>query len=289
MKLTDLTSIGRPIDPSYPTNRAIALLGVAVGGAGTIVRLLGGSSLIQSVAWGAGVAFAVFFAWALARELDPDYDLSAFVSAGLLLVSLLFFELPALLVLLWMLLLLRIVNRTTGLPATPLDSLAALGLGGWLAWQETWVYGLVTALAFVADAALHPPLRRQIVFAVLALIPMAAALLFGGPGNRAWSWALPGIVTVLAGLTSVLFLLLILDTRRVVARCDITGQPLHPARVRAAQALALLTAVLVAWRDGGQGILSLLPLWAAMLGVAVYRGFSIVARSLLSRRVESQE
>jgi hypothetical protein len=289
MKLADLTSFGRPIDPSYPTNRAIALLGIAVGGAGTIVRLLGGSSLTQSVAWGAGAAFAVFFAWALGRELDPDHDLSSFVAAGLLLISLFFFELPALLVLLWMLLVLRIVNRTTGLPATPLDSLAALGLGGWLAWQETWVYGLMTALAFAADALLRPQLRRQIVFAALVLIPTVAALLLGGPIDRAWSWPLPGSVTGLAGVTSVLFVLLILDTRHVVAVCDSAGQPLRPVRVQAAQVLALLTALLVAWWDGGQGIVSFLPLWAAMLGVAVYRVFVTGGRFLPGRRGESQE
>ena len=41
MKLTDLTALGRtPIDPSYPTNWAIATLALVVAIAGTIVRLL---------------------------------------------------------------------------------------------------------------------------------------------------------------------------------------------------------------------------------------------------------
>jgi hypothetical protein len=83
MKLTDITVLGRtPIDPSCPTNRAIAVLTTVVAIAGAILRLLKGTTPLESVLWGIEAGLAVFLTWALGRELDPDHDLSAFVGQG---------------------------------------------------------------------------------------------------------------------------------------------------------------------------------------------------------------
>ena len=59
-------------------------------------------------------SLVVVLSWAIARELDPDYDLSAFVATGLSLVGLIMFGLPKITVLLWILLVARMVNRTRG-------------------------------------------------------------------------------------------------------------------------------------------------------------------------------
>ena len=61
MKISDITTLGRtPIDPSYPTNRAIAALALVVAIAGTIVHLLTGAALLESVLWGIGAGFVPF-------------------------------------------------------------------------------------------------------------------------------------------------------------------------------------------------------------------------------------
>ena len=83
MKLSDITALGRPLDPRYPTNLAIGALSLIVGAVGAAVKLLSDVPLAESASWGIGAAFSVFLAWVLARELDPDYDLSAFVGVGL--------------------------------------------------------------------------------------------------------------------------------------------------------------------------------------------------------------
>jgi hypothetical protein len=271
MELTDLTAIGRPIDPHYPTNRAIALLSLLVVAAGTVGQRLWGLAWAGSLSWGIGAGFSVFFAWALGRELDPDHDLSAFVAAGLMLIALLIFDLPSLLSLFWLLVALRIVNRTTGLPARIADSLLLLGLGGWLSWQGNWVFGLVTAVAFYLDGRLSAPLRRQWLFAglALALIVLSLALYrrFHGGGGL----SLPYLLSILGALP--VFSLVNRACREVQAVCDVTGRPLNARRVRAAQYLALWTALQVAWYDGDPGVVSLLPLWAAMLGTGLYQLF----------------
>ena len=270
MKISDITTLGRtPIDPSYPTNRAIAALALVVAIAGTIVHLLTGAALLESVLWGIGAGFVPFLTWALGRELDPDHDLSAFVGAGLVLIAFLLPDMPSLVLILWLLLVLRIVNRSVGLPAKPLDSLGVLGLGAWLAWQGYWMVGLMTAVAFLLDGLLSQPLRYHLFVSGLAFVTTVAIAIFHGEMAMESGPTMPLVIAsvVLVGL----FTIVIATTRKVEAVGDATGKVLNPRRAQAAQVLALLTGLLFAWWAGASGVVTVLPLWAAMIGVSLYR------------------
>jgi hypothetical protein len=269
MKMSDVTSLGRLPDPRYPTNRAIMALALAFGAAGAIFQWLRGTALVDGVSWGIDAGFAIFLAWALGRELDPDHDLSAFVAAGLALLAVLLIEAPSLMVILWLLLVLRVVNRTVGLPAKPLDSLGVLGFGAWLTWQGDWIVGLVTAGAFLLDGLLSPPLRYHLFVSGLALVATVLLTVFQG-GMASGSG--PTTAVAISSLAMAgLFLVVIATSRELQAVGDATGEPLHPRRVQAAQILALATALLFAWWAGAAGVLAMLPLWAAMFGVSLYR------------------
>jgi hypothetical protein len=277
MKLTDITALGRiPIDPSYPTNLAngVLILVVAIGGA--ILRLLSGAAPLESALWGIGAGLVVFLTWALGRELDPDHDLSAFVGTGLAIIALLIFDRPSLLVIVWLLMILRIVNRTVGLPAKPLDSLGVLGLGSWLAWQGDWMVGLATAAGFLLDGLLSPPLRRHLFVSGLAFVATLVLSIFHG--DIAMESGPTTAVVIAAAVMAGLFLVVIATSGESQAVGDATGKPLNPRRVQAAQVLALLTALLFAWWAGASGIVALLPLWAAMTGVGLYRLATLLTR-----------
>ena len=77
-----LTSIGRPVDPRYPSNRALLivlpLLAVASVGLRGVLDLERSALTVtlQSLLVG-------FAAWALTRELAPDDDAAAFVALAL--------------------------------------------------------------------------------------------------------------------------------------------------------------------------------------------------------------
>jgi MFS family permease len=275
MPLSNITAIARPIDPNYPTNRAIALITLAVIVGGAIFQLIVGGQLVQSISWGIAAGLAVFLAWALARELDPDHDLSAFVAAGLALMGLLFLDWPGLTALFWMIVLLRIVNRTAGLPARILDSLLVLGLGSWLTWQGEWIYGLMTALAFFLDSQLSPSHRRHLLFAAIALIVTVALFFFSG--NMSQAGQLSSSVVLAALVMAALFVPVIIASRELTTVSDQTNEPLNPRRVQAAQGIALLSAILMAWWNGYTGFASLMPLWAAMVGISLYRLFVLIS------------
>jgi hypothetical protein len=262
-----ITALARPVDPRYPTNLAIAVLSLVVVLAAAAWRWSTGAAPLGSILWGINAGLVPFLTWALGRELDPDHDLSAFVGAALALVALFFVEFPSLFAMVWLLLLLRVVNRTVGLPATLFDTLTVLGLGIWLTWQGEWMAGLATALALLLDGLLPPALRRHLIAAVLALGGTVVILVVHGAAPEGFSSLEMGIPAL---VTAVLFLVVIVMSRRVQALGDVTGEPLRVERVQAAQGLALLTAVLYGVWSGSAGVLALLPLWAAMAGGGIY-------------------
>jgi hypothetical protein len=279
MRWTDLTAVVRPVDPRYPTNLAIAILTVLVGAGAAACQWVGGATFLDGALWGIGAGLAIFLAWALARELDPDHNLSAFVATALAIVALPTLSLPQLLPLLWMLLAMRIVDRIVGLPARPLDSLGLLGTGLWLTWRGDWIYGLITAAALFLDAWLAPRLRRHLALAAIVLVAVVLLALLGGAMPRGdWDSTL---LMWLFALTATLFSIAIVTLEPAKALCDQTGEPVHPMRVRVAQGLALVTALLVAGLAGQEGVVALWPLWAAMLGVALYE---LVAHQLMTLR-----
>ena len=264
------SGIGRPLDPNYPTNRAIVAVAVLVGLVGGAVQLfITDSGLLDSLVWSVEAAGGVFLAWALSRELDPDNEMSAFVSAGLWILSLAVINAPGLLALLWFLWSLRIVNRTSGLAAKPLDSVLFLTLGSWLAFQTSGIYIVMTAVVFVLDGLLEPANRRQYIFAGLSALPGLALFLALDALFAAFQFS-RGVIVPLV-VVAILFASVIASYRRVEVRGDYTGEPLDPTRVRAAQLIALITALLVGLLGGISGVASLLPLWSAFLGVALFR------------------
>jgi len=278
MRLSDITVLVRRLDPRYLTNLAIGVLSLIVAVAGAVANLLSGGALLESILWGIGPGFIVLLSWALARELDPAHDLSAFAGAVLTIAALPFFDLPALMLVFWLLVVLRVVNRTVGLPARPVDTLTVMGLGGWLTWQGNWIVGLVTTLAFLLDGLLTNPLRYHLVLSGLAFAGTVVLSVFRRDVAMESGPTTPVIFSSV--VTTCLFMVVVGTSREVLAVGDATGERLDARRVQAAQLLALLTALLYAWWDGLAGVEMLWPLWAAMVGVALYR----LAHLFLARR-----
>jgi len=278
MKITRVTSIGRPIDVNYPTNRAIVIWALVVAVAGATVQVLAGEGWASGGLWGINAGLAVFLAWAMCRELDPDHPLSAFVAAGLATAGLLpavgrvCYPPPQLLVILWLLVAVRVVNRTTGPPATVLDALGVLGLGAWLSYQGNWGYGALTVIALLLDGQLPDPQRRQRWFAGIgAVVVGVIAVLRGMPRGSGGSAVWPGLLAV--GMCA-LFAPVFVAARSVESVGDQGGQRLIGVRVQAAQGIALLAGVQAAFWSGEAGLVAMMPLWAAVVGASIYWLFS---------------
>lgn len=268
MELSKITALGRPLDPKYPPNLAIAVTTCAVILGGFFVHLFQTGILGKSILWGIGSGLYVFLAWALCREIDPDHDLSAFAAAAFTLIALFIWGFYGLGILFWLLLAIRIVNRITGLPATILDSAALLGLGAWVTFHTNWGYGALTIAAFALDSCLEPRHRRQIIFTSLsAVITISAVCQTEAGFDFIFNQENLGIIVA----ASAVFLLLILGSKNISSRADATNEHLDPKRIQAGQMLTLLTGINAVLWNGASGIKLTAPLWAAGVGAALYR------------------
>jgi len=261
-----LSGIGRPLDFNCATNRAVFILSAAVSVAGFGCRMLRNGGTVQSLLWGLGAGAGVFLAWALGREVDPDHDLSAFTAAGLALVGIFLWGIPGLGLLFWLLAGVRIVNRTTGLAPTVVDSMVFIGLGGWMSFRGHWIAGLLTFAALFSDGFLPRGKRRQMIFAAMGAAVSAAGFILGGKGTgRAHiSWEI-GLVL----LAAFLFLPVIMESRDMKSGMDESDEILISSRVQAAQSFAGLFLILTALWGGKAGLVPLIPAWAAVVGAGI--------------------
>lgn len=277
MKLKRLSSVARSVDLSYPTNRAIVIITLLffLGTAG--FQLILGREISSASASGLKAGASVFLAWAFARELDPDNEFSAFVAAFLGCAGFLLFPSPFLLALLLELLLIRIINRSTGLPAKTFDSFAILLLSGWISFQREWIFALFTALAFFLDSSLPKPNRRNRIFGGIAFMVSLIAFMRTA-GNE--SILMNTQLGLFALAATLLFIQQTLRSRKIKSRGDLTGIPLDPLRIQAAQLTALLNAILFTALKGWAGIESFMPLWVAVLGVTLYGNLQALLKRL---------
>ncbi|MGC9372019.1 MAG: hypothetical protein ACP5DY_01735 [Thermovirgaceae bacterium] len=251
-------TLGRKLDPRYKTNLWIAVASVAV--------VVSAWPATGSFASGLGLGAGFFLCWALAREVDPLNDLSAFVSAALFLVFSPLYDGIDLAVLFWVLLLLRLMSGICGKVPAAFDFAALLGLSGYLAWSKESPLFLIFLVASLFFAHWRYGGRRQTGTALLAAIPLSVAGVLLRP---TWRVALlPGVSMAFGGVAATVLLgFAVADMRRrEQTASDDLGNPLDMKWV--ALAVVFLVLVLSAfWAFGGVTIMTRLNLLASLAGV----------------------
>jgi hypothetical protein len=271
-----LTGIGRPLDLKYPGNWDIFFLTLAVTVFGIGFQLIWGPGGFQTVLWGLGAGLSVFLTWALGRELDPDHVVSDFIAAGLTLVGLFIWGIPDLGLLFWVLIGVRILNRTTGKAPTVLDSLFFIGLGAWLSYQGSWIAGLLTAAVLLVDSFLPQGKRRQIVLAVVSLGASTGALIFSRNFktgmNLSWEAAAAAL------LAALVFLPVVIQSRRIQSMMDQTEEKMIPSRIQTGQIFTMLFWILFSFWAGFPGLFSLYCIGFVFLGAGSFCAAQILKR-----------
>lgn len=264
------TSLSRPIDPAYLTNRALLIVLPFVG------LLSAGLAFVQDIDGGvlsaalSGVLSA-FAAWALTRELAPDFSGAAFVALSFAWIINVALGSRLVLLLFVAMLLVRVVNRSTGLPWRPLDTLGVLGFCTWAAigTQQPLIL-LITSLAFALDAALGDPLRRHYLAAAACLAVFIwmllgdADLIASDLAEEDWS---------VLGASALGIVLIVKKNAEPVSYCDIRPERLDRVRVNAGLIVGWLLAVQAVLTNGRSAWLET-PIWACIIAVLL----SFVAR-----------
>lgn len=238
------TSIGRPLDPALPTNRAMLMLVPVAALAGAAWALAVEGTGVGPAALQAGIsALAAFGTWALGRELLPDDHAAAFVCLFLGFCVSLTSPAPGLLTLFTTLGLVRLVNRSTGLKARSTDSLLVSALVVWTVYETAspW-FGAIGALAFLFDATLRKPLRRQLPY---ALVCLGAMVVYIVDYDVRWlDLSVPDRLPEWLGVFAlVLFSLNLVLMRKIHSRGDMSDMRLDLERVKGGMAIAVLGAL----------------------------------------------
>lgn len=257
------TSLARPIDPAYLTNRLLLIVLPVVGllSAGlAFFHDMGGGPLSAALT-GALVGFA---AWALARELAPDYNGAAFVALAFAWIANIAFGASLVLLLFVALALVRVVNRSTGLPLRPLDTLGVLGFCAWAAINtDQPLILLIASVAFLLDATLEKPLRRHYLAAAVCLAIFVwmlrddTGLIASDLSVRDWS---------LIGAFALGVALFATMNPEPVSYCDISPDRLDQVRVSAGLIVGWLLAVQALLTNGRSAWLET-PIWACMIAL----------------------
>ena len=270
------SNLGRALDPAYKTNLAVVVLTIAAGAATTALGLLRSEEIVRSLITGGMIGLYLFLCWALTREIDPDHEGAAFLSMAAGLALLTKNAEPALLIGFWLLGLLRVLNHTPGRPTTRLDSLALAVASLWLAWKEDWILGVVGGVIFTLDGFLdNPVLRHRWQGGLLIVLGLAFYLARPGP-IPVRSYPSSGVWMILA--VSLLFIPLILGSRRIKSRADTSDHVLNARRIQVTQLSLLVTAILLLTRvQDGWGVS--LVAWAVLIGAGVWYAGYALARS----------
>jgi hypothetical protein len=262
------TSIGRPLDPSYPTNKAVMVLVPLAAALGAIVSWYRGGDLQQMLQQALVYALIVFGSWALARELDPDDNPAAFISVACGVVVALTANAPGLLIVFVTLGLVRIVNRTTGLTARKADSIALTVLSIVVIYTTgSPLFGAVAALAFILDGTLKDPLRHQWVYALICLGATVVYMVDHGI-SLGHLRAPDSLFEWLAVLFVLIFALETALTRSVRSTGDVGGRPLDVNRVRGGMMVGLCAAL-----QGIQAPASVAVIVAVIAGICIGMAF----------------
>ncbi len=262
------TSIGRPVDPRYPTNRAVLIILPLAAFAGAVITWLSGGGLEAALVAALMFVLVTFGAWALTRELAPDDDPAAFVAMPLG-VTWIFLGADSVLLVFVALLLARVVNRSTGLMLRPLDSALVLALTVWAAFSLGQpLLPFVGALAFALDATLADRCRPQWLPAAACVAAGVLMTVQAEQPLRLGDFDAPGLAFLAA--TAVAYGVATWRSGTLHSVCDVTGVPLAPVRVRAGMLVALLVAAQAVATDGAAA-LTASTIWASLVAVPLGR------------------
>jgi hypothetical protein len=265
------SGLGRPIDPSYPSNLYAVAAMFAAGAAGSVVAFVAGSGVPESLGWGVLTGGAAFLAWAIGREIDPDRTSTAAVAAPLAAAAVAAGR-PSLWSAAAALLAARVLVRSTGVPPKPADlatvTVVAAGAAGTSA--AGLPVGLIAAAGLVLDRILPRPAPRRVVAggAIAAGAAIAAAAAWGMPAPDPVAFSAGELVVAsLAGLGC----LAVLAPSRPRSAGDYTGEPLLGVRLLAARSATAAAVIGAAAWAGGPGAVAMAPAGAALLAVLIPR------------------
>lgn len=266
--------LGRPINLYDGTTR-IAMLCTILSAVGiTLWKTIGGAGAYDAAMSGIGSALGFLFSFMIAQELDPDRRLGGIVGGGLTLICSLYLGEGNILVMLWLLFVLRMINRTSGDRHRIADNLIIIGSAVWLGKDGFWLYPLMTGAVYVVESQITGGYFRSLYLGGVAMAGAAIAN---------FSSAAPSLSIIYVYIMSFTFIIFLPEIRVAAFtqfKADKTGQRISPRRLQVAQGLFLMIGFFLPFFHGDVQALALIPAFMAAIGCGCYLFASLLQKKI---------
>lgn len=267
MDINKITTIGRPLDTNYVTNKLISIIALLTFAVIALASAINGETNYSSLIAGIRTGLLMFLLWAISRELDPDNDWSAFVTVFLALAVVIFSEIPPLISFVWLIMLLRIVNHSTGIPAGIMDSLLIAVIGIVLAYNTSYIYGILTTAGFILDSRLKYPAKHHFLTGILLMVISVIILI--EKGGVVFTYQLENMLLFVFG--TVLFLPAIVGPAKLKSVGDRNGKTLDAVRFQLARIMTLIIFFGIAIIPGEINTQLFPFMFCILAGIGIYR------------------
>lgn len=256
--------LGRPIDLYDGVTRIAMLCTILSAVAVTIWKTMAGVGSYDAAMAGIGTALGFLFSFMIAQELDPDRKLGGIVGGGLTIIASLVLGEGNILVMLWLLFVLRMLNRTSGDRHRIVDNLIIIGSAVWLGTDGAWLYPLMTGAIYAVESQITGGYFRSLYLAGVAMAGAAVA------NYESAAPVLSVIYVYIMSFTFIIFLPEIRAAAFTQFKADKSGKRISPRRLQVAQGMFLFIGFFLPYFHGDDQALALLPAFMAAIGCGCY-------------------
>ncbi|MCD8199184.1 MAG: hypothetical protein LUD24_03245 [Phascolarctobacterium sp.] len=257
----------RPLDISDHITRFAMLCSVLSGVIVAIWELIQGLSGYDILTQGIGAGLGFLFSFVIAQELDPDRKYGGIIGGVLTFIASLFLGQGNVLAMLWLLFLLRMLNRTSGDRHRIGDNVIIIGTALWLGINGFWLYLMATGAAYALESQLSEGYSRSLYLSGLSLAGAAAVARY-----------IPIIAEhdlslIYLGIICIAFILFLPEIRLALEtkfKGYKDGRRINGRRLQAAQGAFILIMFSMPFLQGDSQALALLPSSMAAIGCGAY-------------------
>ena len=256
--------LGRPVDFGQKVNKLAMLATIFICVAITLWKTSSGMDSGEAVMFSMTSGLGFLLSYMIAQELDPDRQLGGIIGGALTVVGYYFFGAGNFMVLIWLLFILRMLNRSSGDRHRIGDNIIIIGSAVWLGKEGFWVYPLLTGAAYILESQIKGGYFRSLYLAGISL----AGLIIAEFSKEATVLTLEMILLNCAAI--IIFLPEVRIAEYTQAKGDKNGKRLIPKRLQATMGFFCMMLVAAIFLHGNEAGKQLLPGSMAALGCGLY-------------------
>ena len=256
--------LGRPIDFGEKVNKVAMLTTIFICVAVTLWKISSGMDSGEAVMFSMTSGLGFLLSYIIALELDPDRQLGGLIGGALTVLGYYFFGAGNITVMLWLLFILRMLNRSSGDRHRIGDNVIIIASAVWLGKEGFWVYPLLTGAAYILESQIKGGYFRSLYLAGISL----AGLIIAEFSKE--SVVLTMDMIVLNCFAIILFLPEIRIAEYTQAKGDKNGKRLIPKRLQATMGFFCMLLVAAIFLHGNEAGKQLLPGTMAAIGCGLY-------------------